>query len=120
MITKRYHWIFDASAVPVQLTTDEKLIKNLLPQLAKLCEMKIIGGPLVVSGVPSNPGISGFCIIDYSHISIHTFSKHQEICVDIFSCKPYDPKKIYVYLCKTFKVDKKHITFMEVKYPSKE
>ncbi len=51
--------------------------------------MHILAGPLVSEGIPENPGLSGVILIDYSHISIHTFTATGEALVDIFSCKPY-------------------------------
>ncbi|MFZ5844848.1 MAG: S-adenosylmethionine decarboxylase [Patescibacteria group bacterium] len=117
MMTKRYHWIFDAASVPHELTRDRKFIRKVLLDLAQLCEMKVIGGPLVVKGVPDNPGITGICVVDFSHISIHTFAGPSEICVDVFSCKPFDPTKIHLYLLRTFRINPENSIYLEVKYP---
>ncbi|MFN7088700.1 MAG: S-adenosylmethionine decarboxylase [Candidatus Paceibacteria bacterium] len=117
MLTKRYHWIFDASGIPVGLTKKKSLIKRALKDLAKLCNMRIIAGPIVVKGAPYNPGLTGICVVDFSHISIHTFSDPREICVDVFSCRPFDPKKIHRYLLRTFRASRKNSIYLEVKYP---
>ena len=79
--------------------------------------MKVLYKPVVVEGVDYNPGFSGFCLIDFSHISIHTFLKTGEICVDIFSCKPYNPERVKNYLLKVFAPKRKDIVCFEVAYP---
>lgn len=116
--TGRYHWIFDATKVPKAQTLDAKLLEQALRDLAKICGMTIVSGPHVVEGIPQNPGFTAVCIVDFSHISIHTFSNPQEVCLDIFSCKPFDPKKVHDYVLKTFKASKEHSTFFDVRYPN--
>ena len=117
MVTKRYHWIFDAEGISTERVTDEDLLRRMLHGVAEICEMKIVGGPMVIEGVPENPGLTAFCIVDFSHISIHTFSVHNEICIDVFSCKPFAPEKIRRYLTDIFQADAARVTFFEVQYP---
>ena len=119
MITQRFHYIFDAWELNPKLLNNKKLVDSLLKDTAKICKMKIIGGPLIVEGVKQNPGLSAFCIIDFSHISIHTFSQPGEVCVDIFSCKPFNPEEVKTYLLKKLKVSQKNLFFFQVNYPSR-
>jgi len=35
-------------------------------------------------------GVTGFILLEESHISIHTWPEHQYAAVDVFSCKPFD------------------------------
>jgi S-adenosylmethionine decarboxylase len=118
MITQRFHYIFDAWGISPKFLNSKKLVDSILKDAAKICKMRIIGGPLIVQGMDYNPGISGFCIIDFSHISIHTFSHPGEVCVDIFSCKPFNPEEIRDYLLKKLKASKKNLFFFQVNYPS--
>ena len=115
MITKRYHYIFDASNVAEKYHNKEH-VENMLKEMPPLLNMTILSGPNVVDGELVNPGVSGFCIIDYSHISIHTFSDPKEAMVDIFSCKPYEPEKIKAYLMESFGVSDKDVNFVKVMY----
>ena len=39
-------------------------------------------------------GVSGFVMIAESHISIHTFPLKGYINIDIFSCKPFDDRRV--------------------------
>lgn len=60
--------------------------------------MNILAGPIVVEGVPQNPGWTGVVIIDKSHISIHTFDKGNLVSIDVFSCKPFDAEQALSYI----------------------
>ncbi len=51
-------------------------------------------------------GVTGFILLEESHVSIHTWPEHQFAAVDIFSCKPFDAKKIQELLMKSFGSDK--------------
>ncbi|MFH1181311.1 MAG: S-adenosylmethionine decarboxylase [bacterium] len=113
----RFHYIFDAKNIDVGKLNDEDLIKKILLKLVDLCEMKVLFGPVVARGMDYNPGFSAFAIIDFSHISMHTFSETKEMAVDIFSCKSYDPLKVKNYLLEAFAVAEKDVIFFEVKYP---
>jgi S-adenosylmethionine decarboxylase len=106
--------------VPNEIGTNVELITQALKDIAKLCEMSIVGGPLVLRGVPENPGVTGICVVDFSHISIHTFSNPGEVCIDVFSCKPFDPELIHEYLKKTFHVEDTDAVYVEVKYPKEK
>jgi len=120
MITQRFHYIFDAWGLNPRFLNDKKLVISLLKDAAEICKMRIISGPHVVQGMDYNPGISGFCIIDFSHISIHTFSNPGEVCVDIFSCKPFNPEEVKGYLLKKLGVSQKNLQFFQVHYPSRQ
>ena len=115
--TGLFHWIFDATKVPKAVTLDKDLLDKVLRDIARLCGMTIVSGPHAVEGIPSNPGFTAVCIVDFSHIGIHTFSNPSEVCVDVFSCKPFDPKVVHEYLLKAFKAKKENSIFFDVRYP---
>ena len=51
-------------------------------------------------------GVTGFILLEESHVSIHTWPEHEFAAVDIFSCKPFDAKKIQELLMESFSSDK--------------
>ncbi|MCH7552192.1 S-adenosylmethionine decarboxylase [Patescibacteria group bacterium] len=115
--TKTYHIIFDAFGVDKKLLNNEKFALNLLLEIPKLIDMKILSGPNLVRDYDTgHKGLTGFVIIDFSHISLHTFVDTKEIFVDIFSCKKFDYKKVRRYLYKELKVKPKQVETLEVKY----
>jgi len=86
----RFHIIIDVAEVPEEVLGDEPKLNNFLKTLPSTIGMSILKGPIIAAGIPENPGLSGFVLIDFSHISIHTFTTHKQVLVDIFSCKPYN------------------------------
>jgi len=73
-------------------------IEAILSSLPSKIDMKILEGPVIVEGLPGNPGWTGFIIIDKSHISIHTFEEGDKISVDVYSCKPFKKTIVEDYL----------------------
>jgi len=51
-------------------------------------------------------GVTGFILLEESHVSIHTWPEHQFAAIDIFSCRAFDQQKIEVLLKKAFHSDK--------------
>lgn len=111
---QRYHIIIDAQNVSQERLNDKEGITAFLNKLPGLIDMKILVPPTVVQGIPENPGITGFVIIDFSHISIHTFTAKDLAMVDIFSCKPYDQDVAIQAVLDFFQVKKEDTTIKEV------
>lgn len=115
--SRRYHIILDAYNCRKEHLSDAGKIDKAIRDIAKLCGMTLLHGPVVLEGVPENPGVTGFAIIDFSHISVHTFTRDKEMCVDIFSCKPFNYEKVSEYVKSTFDLDERYIKYIEVEYP---
>jgi S-adenosylmethionine decarboxylase len=70
-------------------------------ETAQTLEMDVILGP-IFKDVELDPskltgdvfqdegGISGFCMISTSHISIHCWPLRKQFLADVFSCRPFD------------------------------
>lgn len=97
MNTPRYHCLFDISCICNDLS-DSAYLGRILHDLAHVVEMSILAGPLIAEGHQDNPGLTGIVVVDYSHISIHTFTMHKEALIDIFSCKPYNQGSVKAYI----------------------
>lgn len=100
MKTKRFHNIFDLTNCNEKIN-DKKVIQKFVTEAVESVNMNILEGPIISEGIESNPGLSALAIIDFSHISIHTFTNNKEALIDIFSCKEYDRKKV-LQVCKKF------------------
>lgn len=114
--SRRFHIIVDAYNCQERLLSDIKKVDKAIKDIAKLCGMTLLHGPVVMEGVLENPGVTGFAIIDFSHISIHTFTKEKELCVDIFSCKPFSYHKVREYVKESFNLEDEYVRYVEVKY----
>ncbi|MBI2577832.1 MAG: S-adenosylmethionine decarboxylase [Candidatus Wildermuthbacteria bacterium] len=116
-LTKTYHIIFDAIGVDQSLLQSEEFIFSLLLEIPKKIDMKILSGPHLVRDYDTgHEGLSGFAIIDFSHVSIHTFADSQEAYIDIFSCRPFDEKAIRNYLFEKLGVAPEQVQTHEVNY----
>ncbi|MBI4014754.1 MAG: S-adenosylmethionine decarboxylase [Candidatus Aenigmarchaeota archaeon] len=119
-LMKTHHIVFDAIGCDTRLN-DEQFVFTMLMEIPKLVGMKIMTGPHIARDHnPDNEGISGFAIISFSHISIHTFPKTKEIYVDVFSCRPFDYAKVRAYLHEKLNVPQENVETHEVKYPWEE
>lgn len=114
--SRRFHFIIDAFDCDVDLLSNQEFLVELIKSIAKLLDMKILKGPETAKGVAINPGITVFAIIDFSHISIHTFTNSKEFCLDIFSCKSFDYKKLEKYIKQKFKLNDRQIYKSIVRY----
>ena len=81
--------------------TDAKIVREFVQKIAESVDMTILEGPIVAQGTEHNPGLSVLAIIDFSHISIHTFTKYKEVLIDVFSCKEYDREKV-LQVCRDY------------------
>ncbi|MEK7459332.1 MAG: S-adenosylmethionine decarboxylase, partial [Patescibacteria group bacterium] len=95
------HVIVDIENANTNIQNKEK-VKGFLVRMAAAVDMCILCGPYVASGHPDNPGLTGFAVVDFSHISVHTFTKCNEALIDVFSCKPYDQEKMIALCMATF------------------
>lgn len=102
----RYHIIIDVNGSSNEILNNSEGLVNFLKNLPGVIGMSVLKGPEIAEGIPENPGLSGFVIIDFSHISIHTFTKYNQALVDIFSCKPYDQEVASQAVLDYFKVSK--------------
>jgi len=113
MNVKRYHQIFDISSCNNNIN-DSQFLRQTLQNIAASVDMHIIEGPIIAEGGPGNEGLSALCIIDFSHISIHTFSNYNEVLIDIFSCKEWDRDKIKKLILEAFASEKSEVRNKEV------
>jgi len=113
-----YHLLLDLYGCDVASLNDENLLKKVFNDLAKLMEMHVIAGPIVVRYVgkedsPSGEGLSGFMIVAESHVSIHTDIRTSYASIDVYSCKKFNVELIEDYLLKVFKpqkIEKRFVT----------
>ena len=90
MKSQRFHVIIDIDQCQQTSLTDAGGLENFIKSLVASIHMNVLKGPIVAEGIPENPGLSSFVIIDFSHCSIHTFTNCNEAMIDVFSCKEFD------------------------------
>ncbi|MFH1523141.1 MAG: S-adenosylmethionine decarboxylase [Patescibacteria group bacterium] len=100
MKTKRFHYLFDIDNCNHNIN-DPETIKKFIIELVKKIDMNVLKGPYIAKGIEENPGWSAIVIIDFSNISVHTFTKYKEVLIDVFSCRIYDKDRAFK-VCKDF------------------
>ena len=91
------HLIFDGFGVNRDKLSSFDYVFNFLNKLPIKIKMKKLTTPYVVianSKQKINWGISGFIMIQTSHISCHTWPEKNYLSIDVYSCKDFNEKKI--------------------------
>jgi len=103
------HMMLDAYDAPFKQLDDMKIVYKFLYNLPDMIGMSRLTTPMVVNAEESatgkDPGgISGFVMINESHISIHTFAKKGFFTFDLYSCNEFNDQveTILKYIKKNF------------------
>ncbi len=114
--SRRFHIVLDVENVMNNNVHDKDWLRAFIADIAERIEMTIIFGPVAVEGQPENPGSTAFAVVDFSHIAVHTFTNTDEVCIDVFSCKPFDYQSLYHMVKRLLGVQDKDIRRAVVTY----
>lgn len=76
---------------------DAEVLSKWCTDVISLVGMNVIGGPIAVRGeMEGNKGLTCVAVLDFSHISIHTWDEDDPALIefDLFSCKTFDSKVV--------------------------
>lgn len=96
------HLILDVHSNDYERMNNKDFVRDFLNKCVELINMRKLIEPVVVEGATYNPGVTGFVIIETSHISIHTFSNVSRFNMDIYSCKTFDPESVKSFVLESF------------------
>lgn len=97
------HVVWDIYDGDEELLSYVPTIKEILNQIVDELQLSKVGE----SYKQFEPiGVTGFILLEESHVSIHTWPEHKFAAIDIFSCKPFDENRMKELLEKTFKSTK--------------
>lgn len=101
-----------------------ELVYNILNQLPEELGMKKLTTPYVVIAPPASEkdegGISGFVMINESHISIHTFPQKSFVSIDVYTCKnELNSNRIINYFKETLELEETEVNIIKrgTKFP---
>lgn len=100
-----HHLIIDVSECDSKKLWDTKLIKSFLSELPRKINMSTLCNPVIIEdrkGLEEEQGITGFVILDESHLAIHTYPEKGLAYIDIFSCKEINEKVAKKFILEKF------------------
>jgi len=107
------HIRVEVYGVSKEVTNDYHLFYSFLKELPAKVEMGALTPPIIVRGIPENPGLTGVIVIDYSHISFHAFTDKNRINFDLYSCKDFDANLVVEHAEKYFGVSRENMIIKE-------
>lgn len=99
------HLILDLRCEDKKLMEDKKKISNILNKCVKLVDMNKLTEPKIVDGADYDAGVTGFVVIETSHIAIHTHSDRKKINMDLYSCKDFNPNIVREFVVEQFNAE---------------
>lgn len=121
------HLIIDALVENPELLENIPFLHETFIKLVEILSMTILQYPNFLF-VPKNEelvgqdddegGVSGFCMITTSHLSIHTWPLRGRFSMDIFSCKDFDAGKALKFVSEAFRTVSVSSTIVERTWPS--
>ncbi|MFH0834988.1 MAG: S-adenosylmethionine decarboxylase [Candidatus Micrarchaeota archaeon] len=97
------HLMLDLRDGDVRKLDSEKTVSKFLKDVPKALGMRAITKPAVKRvGTGTDYGISGFVMIAESHVSVHTYPRKRAAFIDVFSCKPFDCRRVSEMARRTF------------------
>lgn len=110
------HLMVDLYHVDPARLTDRDLLLNVLREYPREIRMQAAGPPElrdIVTSTPSDDGMSGFQIINTSHVSLHAWPPYGMVNLDIFSCEEFDIEHAIKFAKDQFATDDVEIQLVE-------
>ena len=92
------HLLIDCRNVKESVCVNDKEFLEAMAWAASTAGMEVISQVRYRFGFTSEIGFTSFCLLDSSHISAHSYGKCGKISLDIFTCGPTDPEKVFELL----------------------
>lgn len=90
-----YHYIWDVHGCDAKTISYTPHIDRLLHEIIDQLKLSKVDAAFKQF---EPVGVTGFILLEESHISIHTWPEHNFAAVDIFSCKPIEISKVKSFL----------------------
>ena len=107
-----YHLIVNAGDCTPSAIRNKKMIANFAKDLVKEIDMVAFGVPMIVMfGKGAQKGYTLVQLIETSNITAHFAEDTNDIYLDVFSCKTFNPKLVFPILKKYFHPKKMNTKF---------
>ena len=109
-----YHLILDCAGCNHNAITDYDNVYNFSKQLVIDIDMVAYGEPQIVNfGSGDKAGFTLVQLIETSNICCHFVNELDEMYLDVFSCKPYDPQVVEDLVVRFFNVKSVRKAYLE-------
>ena len=116
-----YHLILDCSGCSHEDITDPNVIADFAKRLVEGIDMVAYGEPQVNKfGDGNKAGYTLVQLIETSNICAHFVDDLDQMYLDVFSCKPFEPTKVIEIAVDAFKFKKYNTAYIERQAPSME
>jgi len=111
-----HHLILDCAGCNHNSIIDYNNIETFVKQLVKDIDMVAYGEPIIVNfGTEDKSGFTLVQLIETSNITCHFVNELDEMYLDVFSCKPFDPSIVEDLVVKYFNVKSVTTAFIQRK-----
>lgn len=100
------HLVIDIENCQKNTYTNPEYLSEWVKDLVKKIEMVAYGEPNIVHFGKHDPQLAGWTVvqlIETSNIVAHFNDSDGSACIDVFSCKPFDPIVVFEHLVEWFK-----------------
>jgi len=113
-----YHVILDCSSCLPHALRSKKHIEQFAKTLVKRIDMVPYGPPQVIHfGSDNKAGFTLVQLIETSNITAHFVEATNDIYIDVFSCKAFNPKEVEDVVNHFFKPKASRVRFVERQAP---
>ena len=93
-------WLLEIYGCPENALCDQETLTNLFLTIVSRMNLKPVGDS-IWHQFPDTGGMTGFWLLQESHLAIHTFPEFQSACLNVFCCTERPPLEWESILSKT-------------------
>ena len=83
-------WLIEAFGCRESAICDPATLESLFKTIISEMDLHPLGDA-VWHRFPDGGGVTGFWLLQESHLTIHTFPEYRSACVNVFCCTPREP-----------------------------
>lgn len=110
-------WIVDAYGCRASALRDQGSLGKLFEQVCSTLKLKPVRKP-VWHQFPDPGGVTGFTLLEESHLSVHTFPEHGSMCLNLFCCSPKPEFNFVFCLARDFGAESVRVRRIDRPYGS--
>ncbi|NBP59282.1 S-adenosylmethionine decarboxylase [bacterium] len=109
-----YHLILDCAECNNLSITSSDTIRSFVKELVPAIDMIAYGEPQIVHfGTGNKAGYTLIQLIETSNICAHFVNENNTMYLDVFSCKPFEPKIVEDLVVKYFEAKSAKVAFIK-------